>query len=83
MNKHTSSSIALVDKHEVARMLAGAPASGPCRDCPSIALSWYFRGQECCLRFHDRAHAEDLGSTQSLISITHTRELAMAQVILT
>ena len=29
-----------------------------------------------------RAHAESLGSTGSLISITHTRELAMAQVIL-
>jgi phosphopantetheinyl transferase (holo-ACP synthase) len=28
------------------------------------------------------AHAEKLGSSASLISITHTRELAMAQVIL-
>lgn len=30
-----------------------------------------------------QAHAEKMGSTQALISITHTRELAMAQVILT
>ena len=29
-----------------------------------------------------KAHAERMGSTSSLISITHTRELAMAQVIL-
>lgn len=30
-----------------------------------------------------QAHAERLGSSGSLISITHTRDLAMAQVILT
>lgn len=30
-----------------------------------------------------KAHAESLGSTQALVSITHTREHAMAQVILT
>lgn len=29
-----------------------------------------------------RAHAERLGSTGSLLSLTHTQELAMAQVIL-
>ncbi len=36
------------------------------------------------LLLHDdaRAHAEKLGSSASLISITHARELAMAQVIL-
>lgn len=30
-----------------------------------------------------QTHAASMGSTQALISITHTRELAMAQVILT
>jgi holo-[acyl-carrier protein] synthase len=29
-----------------------------------------------------KVHAENLGSSSSLISITHTKELAMAQVIL-
>lgn len=30
-----------------------------------------------------QAHAEKIGATKALISLTHTRELAMAQVILT